>query len=78
MSSFYKLLRIVPDTWSPLLLSLELLFKVTRGFLVLSLTGCSEPRCFNGGVCRQALYFSDFVCQCPEGFMGKRCEIGEW
>ncbi|XP_004633125.1 tissue-type plasminogen activator [Octodon degus] len=36
---------------------------------------CSEPRCFNGGTCRQALYFSDFVCQCPEGFMGKRCEI---
>lgn len=21
---------------------------------------------------------SDFVCQCPEGFMGKLCEIGEW
>ncbi|XP_019062044.1 tissue-type plasminogen activator isoform X11 [Fukomys damarensis] len=38
--------------------------------------GCSEPRCFNGGICRQALYFSDFVCQCPQGFMGKRCEIG--
>uniref|UniRef100_A0A2K5EP11 Tissue-type plasminogen activator n=1 Tax=Aotus nancymaae TaxID=37293 RepID=A0A2K5EP11_AOTNA len=38
---------------------------------------CSEPRCFNGGTCRQALYFSDFVCQCPEGFTGKRCEIGE-
>ncbi|XP_037382051.1 tissue-type plasminogen activator [Talpa occidentalis] len=37
--------------------------------------GCSEPRCFNGGTCRQALYFSDFVCQCPEGFVGKRCEI---
>ncbi|XP_010615406.1 tissue-type plasminogen activator isoform X4 [Fukomys damarensis] len=37
--------------------------------------GCSEPRCFNGGICRQALYFSDFVCQCPQGFMGKRCEI---
>uniref|UniRef100_A0A7N5JZK6 t-plasminogen activator n=1 Tax=Ailuropoda melanoleuca TaxID=9646 RepID=A0A7N5JZK6_AILME len=36
---------------------------------------CSEPRCFNGGMCRQALYFSDFVCQCPEGFLGKRCEI---
>ncbi|KAM6220481.1 tissue-type plasminogen activator [Rhynchocyon petersi] len=36
---------------------------------------CSEPRCFNGGVCHQALYFSDFVCQCPEGFLGKRCEI---
>ncbi|KAK2093519.1 hypothetical protein P7K49_027257 [Saguinus oedipus] len=36
---------------------------------------CSEPRCFNGGTCRQALYFSDFVCQCPEGFTGKQCEI---
>ncbi|XP_075412725.1 tissue-type plasminogen activator [Tenrec ecaudatus] len=36
---------------------------------------CSEPRCFNGGLCRQAVYFSDFVCQCPEGFLGKRCEI---
>ena len=42
------------------------------------LAGCSEPRCFNGGTCRQALYFSDFVCECPEGFSGKRCEIGEW
>nr|XP_027795124.1 tissue-type plasminogen activator isoform X3 [Marmota flaviventris] len=38
---------------------------------------CSEPRCFNGGTCWQAIYFSDFVCQCPEGFAGKRCEIGE-
>ncbi|XP_006859989.1 PREDICTED: tissue-type plasminogen activator isoform X2 [Chrysochloris asiatica] len=40
-----------------------------------SYRGCSEPRCFNGGICRQALYFPDFVCQCPEGYMGKRCEI---
>lgn len=36
---------------------------------------CSEPRCFNGGTCQQALYFSDFVCQCPDGFVGKRCDI---
>ncbi|XP_006897052.1 PREDICTED: tissue-type plasminogen activator [Elephantulus edwardii] len=36
---------------------------------------CSEPRCFNGGICWQAVYFSDFVCQCPEGFFGKSCEI---
>lgn len=26
----------------------------------------------------QAIYFSHFVCQCPEGFGGKLCEIGEW
>uniref|UniRef100_A0A7N4NH25 t-plasminogen activator n=1 Tax=Sarcophilus harrisii TaxID=9305 RepID=A0A7N4NH25_SARHA len=37
---------------------------------------CSEPRCFNGGTCQQALYFSDFICQCPRGFSGKQCEIG--
>uniref|UniRef100_A0A8C5VQZ8 Plasminogen activator n=1 Tax=Microcebus murinus TaxID=30608 RepID=A0A8C5VQZ8_MICMU len=40
-----------------------------------SFQGCSEPKCFNSGTCLQALYFSDFVCQCPEGFAGKRCEI---
>uniref|UniRef100_A0A8D2BQS0 Plasminogen activator n=1 Tax=Sus scrofa TaxID=9823 RepID=A0A8D2BQS0_PIG len=39
---------------------------------------CSEPRCFNGGTCLQAVYFSDFVCQCPVGFIGRQCEIGEW
>ncbi|XP_016043477.2 tissue-type plasminogen activator [Erinaceus europaeus] len=37
--------------------------------------GCREPRCFNGGTCQQALYFPDFVCQCPEGFTGKLCEV---
>lgn len=36
---------------------------------------CSEPRCFNGGTCLQAIYFSDFVCQCPVGFIGRQCEI---
>lgn len=36
---------------------------------------CSEPRCFNGGTCHQALYSSDFVCQCPDGFVGKRCDV---
>ncbi|XP_074065123.1 tissue-type plasminogen activator isoform X2 [Macrotis lagotis] len=38
-------------------------------------SGCSEPRCFNGGTCKQALYSSDFICQCPRGFTGKQCEI---
>uniref|UniRef100_A0A5F8HIE0 t-plasminogen activator n=1 Tax=Monodelphis domestica TaxID=13616 RepID=A0A5F8HIE0_MONDO len=37
---------------------------------------CSEPRCFNGGTCKQALYFPDFICHCPRGFAGKQCEIG--
>uniref|UniRef100_F6WLY7 Plasminogen activator n=1 Tax=Monodelphis domestica TaxID=13616 RepID=F6WLY7_MONDO len=36
---------------------------------------CSEPRCFNGGTCKQALYFPDFICHCPRGFAGKQCEI---
>ncbi|XP_074143458.1 tissue-type plasminogen activator [Sminthopsis crassicaudata] len=36
---------------------------------------CSEPKCFNGGTCKQAMYFSDFICQCPRGFSGKQCEI---
>uniref|UniRef100_A0A8C6AKI0 t-plasminogen activator n=1 Tax=Monodon monoceros TaxID=40151 RepID=A0A8C6AKI0_MONMO len=36
---------------------------------------CSKPQCFNRGTCWQALYSSEFVCQCPEGFIGKRCEI---
>uniref|UniRef100_A0A671FKP6 Plasminogen activator n=1 Tax=Rhinolophus ferrumequinum TaxID=59479 RepID=A0A671FKP6_RHIFE len=40
-----------------------------------SYRGCNEQRCFNGGTCWQALYFSHFVCQCPEGFGGKLCEI---
>uniref|UniRef100_A0A8I3MXZ2 Plasminogen activator n=1 Tax=Canis lupus familiaris TaxID=9615 RepID=A0A8I3MXZ2_CANLF len=34
-------------------------------------TGCGGPGCFNGGTCRQAVYFADFVCQCPEGFLGE-------
>ncbi|CAD7680943.1 unnamed protein product [Nyctereutes procyonoides] len=38
-------------------------------------TGCSEPGGFNGGTCRQALHFADFVRQCPEGFLG---ETGTW
>ena len=50
---------------------------VVEGYPCLHLAGCSEPRCFNGGTCQQALYFSDFVCQCPDGFVGKRCDIGE-
>ncbi|XP_029459570.1 tissue-type plasminogen activator [Rhinatrema bivittatum] len=38
-------------------------------------TDCTEKTCYNGGRCRQALYFPDFYCRCPRGFIGKRCEI---
>ncbi|CAL8345562.1 unnamed protein product [Lota lota] len=36
---------------------------------------CQESRCYNGGICKEALYSSDFLCQCPSGFSGTQCEI---
>uniref|UniRef100_V9KK65 Plasminogen activator n=1 Tax=Callorhinchus milii TaxID=7868 RepID=V9KK65_CALMI len=36
---------------------------------------CSKVKCYNGGRCRKALYSHHFVCQCPDGFSGPRCEI---
>ncbi|KAG7259140.1 hypothetical protein CRUP_020677 [Coryphaenoides rupestris] len=36
---------------------------------------CQESRCYNGGVCKKALYSSDFLCQCPPSFSGTQCEI---
>ncbi|XP_072491174.1 tissue-type plasminogen activator isoform X2 [Notamacropus eugenii] len=36
---------------------------------------CRETKCFNGGTCKEPLYFTDFICQCPRGFKGKQCEI---
>ncbi|CAL8249164.1 unnamed protein product [Merluccius merluccius] len=36
---------------------------------------CQESRCYNGGVCKEALYSSEFLCQCPSGFTGTQCEI---
>ncbi|XP_030214887.1 tissue-type plasminogen activator isoform X2 [Gadus morhua] len=36
---------------------------------------CQESRCYNGGICKEALYSSDFLCQCPPGFSGTQCEI---
>uniref|UniRef100_A0A8C5QYR9 Plasminogen activator n=1 Tax=Leptobrachium leishanense TaxID=445787 RepID=A0A8C5QYR9_9ANUR len=35
---------------------------------------CSVQRCYNGGVCRQAVYSSHFLCQCINGFKGENCE----
>ncbi|KAJ8263474.1 hypothetical protein COCON_G00159310 [Conger conger] len=38
-------------------------------------TTCPQSRCYNGGTCKEAVYSSDFLCQCPTGFSGDRCEI---
>ncbi|KAI1901130.1 hypothetical protein AGOR_G00057030 [Albula goreensis] len=38
-------------------------------------TSCFAPRCYNGGTCKEAVYSSDFLCQCPPGFSGTQCEI---
>ncbi|XP_069037057.1 tissue-type plasminogen activator isoform X1 [Lepisosteus oculatus] len=36
---------------------------------------CYLPRCYNGGTCKEAVYSSDFICQCLPGFTGPQCEI---
>ncbi|KAG7263942.1 hypothetical protein CRUP_029282, partial [Coryphaenoides rupestris] len=35
-----------------------------------------ESRCYNGGVCKKALYSSDFLCQCPPSFSGTQKHDG--
>nr|XP_046203037.1 tissue-type plasminogen activator-like isoform X2 [Oncorhynchus gorbuscha] len=36
---------------------------------------CYQSRCYNGGTCKEAVYSTDFLCQCPPGFTGAQCEI---
>ncbi|KAM4616005.1 tissue-type plasminogen activator [Polymixia lowei] len=36
---------------------------------------CYTSQCYNGGTCKEAVYSSDFLCQCPPGFTGAQCEI---
>ncbi|XP_078141313.1 tissue-type plasminogen activator isoform X1 [Centroberyx gerrardi] len=36
---------------------------------------CHASRCYNGGTCKEAVYSSDYLCQCPAGFRGTQCEI---
>ncbi|KAM8866501.1 tissue-type plasminogen activator isoform 1-T1 [Synchiropus picturatus] len=38
-------------------------------------TNCYISHCYNGGMCKEALYTSDYICQCPQGFSGAQCEI---
>ncbi|XP_036382604.1 tissue-type plasminogen activator [Megalops cyprinoides] len=36
---------------------------------------CYSSRCYNGGTCKEAVYSTDYLCQCPPGFSGPQCEI---
>ncbi|XP_051897211.1 tissue-type plasminogen activator [Pristis pectinata] len=36
---------------------------------------CPQNKCYNGGKCRQAIYFQHHICQCPAGYKGPLCEI---
>ncbi|XP_038840476.1 tissue-type plasminogen activator-like isoform X1 [Salvelinus namaycush] len=36
---------------------------------------CYQSSCYNGGTCKEAVYSSDYLCQCPPGFTGAQCEI---
>uniref|UniRef100_A0A3Q3KLT3 Plasminogen activator n=1 Tax=Monopterus albus TaxID=43700 RepID=A0A3Q3KLT3_MONAL len=38
-------------------------------------TNCFMSRCYNGGTCKEAVYSSEYICQCPAGFSGTQCEI---
>uniref|UniRef100_A0A672SHL3 Plasminogen activator, tissue type n=1 Tax=Sinocyclocheilus grahami TaxID=75366 RepID=A0A672SHL3_SINGR len=40
-------------------------------------TKCFVSKCYNGGTCKEAVYSSDFICQCPPGFTGTQCEISK-
>ncbi|XP_077418253.1 tissue-type plasminogen activator isoform X2 [Vanacampus margaritifer] len=42
---------------------------------IVPVMNCFTSHCYNGGTCREAVYSSDYICQCPPGFSGSQCEI---
>ncbi|XP_072290169.1 tissue-type plasminogen activator isoform X2 [Eucyclogobius newberryi] len=42
---------------------------------VVPVINCYVSHCYNGGTCKEAVYTSDYICQCPPGFSGPQCEI---
>uniref|UniRef100_UPI00398E54A0 salivary plasminogen activator beta-like n=1 Tax=Pristiophorus japonicus TaxID=55135 RepID=UPI00398E54A0 len=35
---------------------------------------CTTNKCLNGGSCTQLIYSEDYICRCPEGYLGIHCE----
>ncbi|XP_019120008.1 tissue-type plasminogen activator isoform X4 [Larimichthys crocea] len=42
---------------------------------IVPVISCYVSQCYNGGTCKEAVYTSDYICQCPPGFSGTQCEI---
>ncbi|TDH13028.1 hypothetical protein EPR50_G00052910 [Perca flavescens] len=42
---------------------------------IVPVINCYVSQCYNGGTCKEAVYTSDYICQCPRGFSGNQCEI---
>ncbi|XP_073322346.1 tissue-type plasminogen activator isoform X1 [Pagrus major] len=42
---------------------------------IVPVVNCYVSQCYNGGTCKEAVYTSDYICQCPPGFSGTQCEI---
>ncbi|XP_070690474.1 tissue-type plasminogen activator isoform X1 [Pempheris klunzingeri] len=42
---------------------------------IVPVINCYVSQCYNGGTCKEAVYTSDYICQCPPGFTGTQCEI---
>ncbi|XP_041644035.1 tissue-type plasminogen activator isoform X2 [Cheilinus undulatus] len=42
---------------------------------IVPVINCYASHCYNGGTCKEAVYTSDYICQCPQGFSGAQCEI---
>ncbi|KAM9393021.1 tissue-type plasminogen activator isoform 1-T2 [Pholidichthys leucotaenia] len=42
---------------------------------IVPVINCYVSQCYNGGTCKEAVYTSEYICQCPPGFSGTHCEI---
>uniref|UniRef100_A0A1A7XNI6 Plasminogen activator n=1 Tax=Iconisemion striatum TaxID=60296 RepID=A0A1A7XNI6_9TELE len=72
MSSSLQLLFLLSALCCSLAANVELL-RTKRGARFYR--DCYVSQCYNGGTCKEAVYSSDYICQCPPGFSGTQCEI---